>query len=112
MCRILTRHNQIHRTSGPGSLKTIEQIRRTAFLKQAVGHHIHAKIVISIKRDAQNLTRVIQNALKSGHTVYVASKRIECDIKLTINPRRRVEINNIAIKKIWHNQRLHDSIIS
>jgi hypothetical protein len=55
---------------------------------------------LPFKRDIQNPTRVRRNALKSGHTVYVASTRIKCDFKLTVNTRQRVGIDNIEIKKI------------
>jgi hypothetical protein len=81
MCRTVTRHYQIHRTSGPGSLKTIEQIRGAAFQNLAVGYHIHA--------------RERQNVPKSGLTVYVAVTRIKCDINLTVNPFQRIAINKI-----------------
>jgi hypothetical protein len=81
MCRTVRRHYQIHRTIGPGLLKTIEQMREAAFLKLPVGYHIHA--------------RERRNVQKSVLTVYVAVTRIKCDLNLTVNPFQRIAINTI-----------------
>jgi hypothetical protein len=62
-------HYQIHRTSGPGSRALTN--KKDCVSEASGGHHMHAKIVIIIKRDTQNPTR--------------ASTRIKRAIKLTIN---------------------------